>query len=164
MNGLTRWLKFNAVGFGGILLQLAVLTLFTGGFSLNYVLGTALGVEAAIIHNYLWHRRYTWADRSQTRSAMRFLKFNLTTGGLSIGGNLVGMGFLVGKLHLHFLVGNCISIALCSIANFLVSDRVVFEGKTPYTAAGAASTPSALKTCRAASRPERMQSGTPIPR
>jgi len=55
----TRWLKFNAVGWGGILLQLAVLTLMTGVLKIHYVLATALAVETAIIHTYLWHERYT---------------------------------------------------------------------------------------------------------
>ena len=65
----TRWLKFNAVGFGGILLQLSVLALLASILRINYVLATAVAVEAAIIHNYLWHERYTWADRNQTNFA-----------------------------------------------------------------------------------------------
>jgi putative flippase GtrA len=124
---MKRWLKFNAVGFGGILLQLAALALLTGALRMNYALATALAVEAAIIHNYFWHQHYTWADRSKTRAS--FLKCNLTTGTFSIAGNVAMMGLLVGKLHFHYLLGNGLSIAACSIANFLVSDRFVFEDK-----------------------------------
>ena len=124
---MKRWLKFNAVGFGGILLQLAALALLTGALRMNYALATTLAVEAAIIHNYFWHERYTWADRSRTRA--RFLKFNLTTGVFSIVGNLGIMTLLVGRLHLHYLLSNVISIAVCSIANFLVADRFVFDAK-----------------------------------
>ena len=157
----TRWLKFNAVGFGGILLQLAVLALLTRTLKVNYVLSTAVAVEAAIIHNYLWHERYTWADRNQTTLHGRFLRFNLTAGAFSIAGNIGMMGLLVAKLHLHYLVGNGISIMVCSIANYLVSDRFVFEAGGQ---AGTGTAPSTLMICKAASRPERMQSGTPMPR
>jgi len=157
----TRWLKFNAVGFGGILLQLAVLALLASMLKINYVLATALAVEAAIIHNYLWHERYTWADRSQSSVRWRFLKFNLTTGTFSIAGNIGMMSLLVAQLHLPYLVSNGISIAVCSIANYLVSDRFVFEAGGH---AGTGTAPSTLMICKAASRPERMQSGTPMPR
>jgi putative flippase GtrA len=148
-----RWLKFNAVGFGGIIVQLAVLALLTGVLRVNYALATTLAVEAAIVQNYFWHQRYTWADRSNTRA--RFLKFNLTTGAFSLAGNLGMMTLLAGKLHLHYLLSNVVSIAVCSIANFLVADRFAFADNDQ---------PKTSRTWRAASCPERMQSGIPMPR
>ena len=127
MAGFTRWLKFNAVGFGGVVLQLSVLAILKSGLGMNYVPATAIAVESAIIHNYLWHERFTWADRSQAGGGWRFLKFNLTTGAFSIGGNLGVMAVLAGRLHLNYLLSNGIAIAVCSVANFLVSDHFVFE-------------------------------------
>lgn len=125
-----RWLKFNAVGAIGIGVQLAALTILTTGLHANYLLATALSVEAAIVHNFLWHERFTWADRSRigpAESLRRFMKFNLTTGLFSIVGNVVAMRFLVGAAHIHYLVANMLTIALCSILNFVVSDRFVFS-------------------------------------
>ncbi len=124
-----RWLKFNAVGALGIAVQFAVLLALKSGLHLSYVLATALAVEAAVLHNFLWHERYTWADRvrpSWRKSLPRLLRFNLTTGAVSIVGNLVLMNLLVGWGHLNYLTANGIAIALCSLANFLVSDRIVF--------------------------------------
>src|SRR5207237_8971860 len=66
MSGRTtaaRWLKFNAVGGIGMLVQLGTLAVLTNGLRVNYLLATALAVEAAVIHNFLWHERFTWADR-----------------------------------------------------------------------------------------------------
>ena len=61
--GVPRWLKFNLVGLGGVLVQLGLLEAWTH-FSLgNYLLGTALAVEAALLHNFGWHCVYTWRDR-----------------------------------------------------------------------------------------------------
>jgi len=122
-----RWLKFNAVGAGGIAVQLAVLALLKSGLRLDYLVATALGVEAAVIHNYLWHERFTWADRATGNSWARLAKFNLTTGMFSILGNLLVMKLLVGGAHWNYLVANILTIATCSILNFLVSDRFVFE-------------------------------------
>ena len=124
---ILRWLKFNVVGAGGIAVQLAALALLKSGLQLDYLLATALAVEAAVIHNYLWHERFTWADRVSANSWVRFAKFNLTTGLFSILGNLLVMRALVGGAHLNYFVANILTIATCSILNFLVSDRFVFE-------------------------------------
>jgi len=121
-----RWLKFNAVGAGGIVVQLGMLGVLKSGVGLDYLLATGLAVEAAVIHNYLWHERFTWADRSSTNSWMRFAKFNVTTGMFSILGNVILMRALVGGAHMNYWVANILTIALCSFVNFVVSDRFVF--------------------------------------
>lgn len=123
-----RWLKFNAVGAGGIVIQLVALAALKSGLQLDYMLATALAVEGAVIHNYLWHERFTWADRTGGGSWARFAKFNLTTGLFSVLGNVLVMHALVGGAHLNYFVANLLTIAGCSIVNFLVSDRFVFEG------------------------------------
>ena len=122
----TRWWKFNAVGSMGIVVQLLMLALLKSLLGLNYLAATALAVEAAVIHNFFWHERYTWRDRGCTSRLIRFTKFNLSNGAISILGNLALMRALVGVLGLNYFVANALSIAGCSIANYLVSDRFVF--------------------------------------
>lgn len=121
-----RWLKFNAVGGIGIAVQLAVLAALKTGLHLDYLLATALAVEAAVVHNFLWHERFTWSDRAAGGTFLRFIKFNLTTGLFSIAGNLLLMKLLAGIFHVQYLLANMITIAACSLVNFLVSDRFVF--------------------------------------
>lgn len=157
---LARWLKFNFVGGIGIVVQFAVLFFLKSVAHLNYLFATALAVEAAVIHNFVWHERFTWVDRTKIdrtkmdrrkidrtplertkpderyRSALlppsarsslaRCLRFNLSTGAVSILGNLALMKLLVGFGHLNYLTANGIAITLCSLANFLVSDAWVF--------------------------------------
>ena len=122
-----RWLKFNAVGAAGIVVQLGMLAVLKSGLQLDYLLATGLAVEAAVIHNYLWHERFTWADRSRANSWIRFAKFNTTTGMFSILGNVILMRALVGGVHMNYFVANILTIAICSLVNFVVSDRFVFE-------------------------------------
>lgn len=127
---LRRWIKFNLVGAVGIGVQLAALALFSGGLRLNYLWATALAVECAVLHNFAWHERFTWADRGGRgwrAAAGRLARFNLTTGLVSIGGNLLLMRLLTGQAHLPVLPANLLSIAACSVANFVVSDRWVFR-------------------------------------
>jgi len=110
--------------------QLAMLALLTAVFRVEYMLATALAVESAVLHNFFWHRRFTWAGPSSWlwRDVFaRFLRFNVTTGAVSIAGNLVLMRFLVGQTHVPALLANLVGIAGCSVVNFLVSDRWVFR-------------------------------------
>ncbi len=126
----TRWLKFNLVGGMGIAVQLLMLIVLKTGLQLNYLIATALAVETAVVHNFLWHERFTWADRAGAGFA-RFLKFNLSTGLFSIAGNLALMKLLAGLGHMNYLLANAITITACSVINFLVSDGFVFAaGRT----------------------------------
>ena len=125
-SGLIRWLKFNLVGAIGICVQLATLALLRSGFGMNYLFATALAVEVTVIHNFLWHERFTWAERRASSRLSRLVKFNLTTGTFSIAGNLLFTKLLADS-GVPILAANAISIALCSIINFFLNDRLVFQ-------------------------------------
>ena len=107
-----------------------MLTLLKSGLGLNYLLATALAVEATVLHNFFWHERFTWSDRRARTSLSRLAKFNLTTGGLSILGNVVAMKLLLEVAGVEYLAANLLSIAACSILNFFVADRAIFLAET----------------------------------
>ena len=122
-----HWLKFNAVGGMGIGVQLIVLTVLKAGLHVDYLLATAFSVEAAVIHNFVWHERFTWVERQSKNVTVRFIKFNLTAGSFSILGNVLLMALFVDLARMNYLLANLASIAVCSICNFAVSDRFVFQ-------------------------------------
>ncbi|MEP7308641.1 MAG: GtrA family protein [Acidobacteriota bacterium] len=123
-----RWLIFNAVGAMGFGVQLLLVWVLTSRAGINYLAATILAAEAAIIHNFVWHSSWTWSDRAAgVRQTMRRLaRFNLTTGLVSIAGNLAVTSVLVRLFGVHYLAANVIAIAACSGANFILSHRVVF--------------------------------------
>ncbi len=135
---LVRWFKFNFVGAIGIAVQFAALFLLKSVLDFNYLFATAIAVEAAVVHNFVWHEQFTWVDRLKSErdsgswrgSPSRFLRFNVTTGAVSILGNLALMKVMVGQGHMNYLIANAIAVVLCSLANFLVSDGWVFERPT----------------------------------
>jgi len=125
-----RWLKFHFVGALGIGVQLAALSLLTGA-GVWYLAATALAVEAAVVHNFVWHERMTWRDRATPgfdvrRLLGRFLRFQMANGLISLLGTLLLMRLLVGAFHLPVLWANLGAIAACAALNFVVSDRLVF--------------------------------------
>lgn len=123
-----RFARFNVVGAIGIVVQLGVLELLRRG-GVDYLVATLLAVEAAIVHNFIWHERYTWRDRAgalQSEWLLRLVRFHLTNGAVSLVGNALAMRWLVGEVHLSVIPANLIAIAACCVLNFLLSDRLVF--------------------------------------
>jgi dolichol-phosphate mannosyltransferase len=127
---MLHWLKFNAVGVLGFALQTGTLFLLThGAHAVPYLAATGIAVELAVLNNFVWHQRWTWRDRPSatiTETLGRLLKFNITNGLVSIVGNLVFMSLLVGRLGLRVTGANLISVAGCSIFNFILADRIAF--------------------------------------
>jgi putative flippase GtrA len=124
-----RWLKFNAVGAIGVAVQFTALAAFRSWLKLDYLLATGLAVEITVIHNFLWHERFTWSDRPSVRrmqSFGRIVKFNASNGAISLVGNLLLMTLLVGELKLNYLASNLAAIVSCSLLNFVLGDRFVF--------------------------------------
>ena len=108
-------------------MQLAALAVLTA-MRVNYLLATGLAVETAVLHNFCWHQRFTWADRTGRGTLGSLLRFHLSNGLISLIGNLLLMKRLVGFLHWPIIAANAITIVLCWAANYLASDRWVFRG------------------------------------
>jgi len=123
-------LKFMAVGTMGLGVQLVVLRALATGAGLGLQTSIALAVEAALLHNFVWHERWTWADRTRgPRPAVlrRLTRFHLTSGTLSLLGNLALTTLLAAGAGLHYLVANLLAVAACAVLNFLAADRLVFR-------------------------------------
>jgi len=126
-----HWIKFNVVGVLGFALQSGALFLFTRTSPrTSYLLATAAAVELAVLHNFVWHQRWTWRDRpsaTTSETLFRLAKFNISNGLFSIFGNLFFMSLLVGRFGLPISPANVISVAACSLCNFFLADRLAFE-------------------------------------
>jgi len=128
---------FVAVGAAGFVVQLASLHALVSLGGVHYMLATALAVEAAILHNFAWHSRWTWRDRPRRAGAQawtRFVKFNGLSALSSIVGNVLFTGILVATIDMPVLVANAIAVALVAAINFAGLDRWVFAPAPPGAA------------------------------
>ena len=84
---ISRFVTVGAIGFA---LQLGALTLLTQAVGWPYEPATALAVALAVLHNFWWHERWTWRDRTATGPCLggRIARYYVTTGATSIAGNL----------------------------------------------------------------------------
>ena len=136
---MSRAARFVWVGAGGFAVQgLALYALASSG--LPYPVATALAVEAAIVHNFLWHERWTWADRTAAAGrktgnherVARFLRFNGSTAVISIAGNVGLMGLFVEVFGFPLLPANLLAVLTLSVLNYVSADRVVFATKLTH--------------------------------
>ena len=124
---LLRWATFNGVGLMGVAVQLGVLAMLLR-LELPIVFATALAVEAAVLHNFVWHQRFTWRDRAAdgARDMLRRLaRFHALNGAISIVGNVLITAALT-LAGVDPLLSNLSAILVCSTANFFAGDRLVF--------------------------------------
>jgi putative flippase GtrA len=127
--GMTvRWLKFSAVGAGGLSVQLTMLWLLTRG-SLPAWLATALAVEVAVLHNFVWHEVWTWRGNPAVHRWSRLWRFHAATGVVSILSNTVLTILFKAWLPVPLLLANVMAVAVFGIVNFLASDLWVFSQK-----------------------------------
>ena len=129
---MIRWLKFNAVGIVGAGVQLGVLALLAK-LKVNYLIATALAVETAVLHNYFWHVKWTWAGRRG-----HLWRFHLANGLVSIVSNLLLMRLFTGQFGWPVVPANVLAITLTSIVNYLLGDRWVFAADHKREGAAAA--------------------------
>ena len=132
---MRRLIVFNSVGVLGFVVQMGALFLLVSILRLNYLVATALAVEAAVLHNFFWHENWTWADRAKTgrdKWFRRLAYFHLANGMVSIFGNLLLMRIFVGSFGMHYAPANLAAIAVCAVLNFIAGDRFVFRASEKY--------------------------------
>jgi putative flippase GtrA len=129
---MTRLVRFNVVGAAGFAVQLAVLAaLERGGWPV--LPATLVAVEAALLHNFVWHDRWTWAGCQSGTRVRRLARFHVTNGAISLLGNAV----ITAALHAAGtpLVGaNAIAVVACAAANFAAAEFLIWPAHDPERA------------------------------
>jgi putative flippase GtrA len=137
VTGTRRVTRFVTVGVFGFVLQITALALLTSAAHWPWLPATLVAVELAVIHNFLWHERWTWIDRFEGRPEssltrrqsrlIRFARYNAMTGLTSIAGNAGLMLVYVELMGLPPVAGNVLAVITLSAMNFVMSDRCVFR-------------------------------------
>ena len=116
----------------GAAIQLLLLYFATKEFDLPSVAAMPVAAEIALLHNFVWHECFTWRDRGVLRAtspgqiAARLGRFQIASGLISLGGNTIAMYFLVQRLEVPAMPAAVAAMALCSVVNFLATDRWVY--------------------------------------
>ena len=148
-----RFIKFGAVGASGTVINVAVLYVAQEFLlraiedfqsRLNYSI--ALAITIATISNFYWNRRLTWRDRKHQvhhSALLLFFKYVMAAG-LSIVLQSLLTKWLA--LSMHYILANVAAIALASVCNFLVNDRMTFRRRKKIQTSHVASPPAPPST------------------
>jgi putative flippase GtrA len=128
MGRFARWWRFNVVGAMGMAVQLSVLAMMSRCVPGRYLWASAVAVEMAVLHNFVWHMRYTWRGRDGLSGWRALWRFHVSNGMVSMVGNVLLMRALVGMAHVPVVVANGLAIMVCSGVNFGLGEAWVFAG------------------------------------
>lgn len=154
-----RWMRFTVAGAAGFAVQMAVLAVLTKVAGWHYAAATAIAVEAAILVNFAWHVRWTWADRpaeSRRDQWQRLARFNALAAITSIAGSVVITVLLVEATGVPPLAANVASVIVLSGVNFVGANTLVFRG-TALTLALSVAPAASADTLEAMLRPVTIQ-------
>lgn len=122
---MTRFGRFAFVGLLGMGWQLGVLYGLAKCWHAPIATASGVAVEVAVVHNFLWHSRFTWGDR-KSNGWRGFARFQIANGAVSLLGNTLLTYSLVEWLRVPPLLAAVLAIAVCALVNFLLADRWVF--------------------------------------
>ena len=130
---MRRFLRFNLIGLVGIIFQLAALWLLSL-LGLGYLVASSAAIILTVVHNFVWHRLWTWADRAaHLPGPLAFGRFFLSNGLVSLTSNLALMPFIVGTVGIPAVPANLVVIVVAGVLNFVVADRVAFRALPPLS-------------------------------
>ena len=124
---MIRWLKFNAVGIAGAVVQLIALWLLAHVARVQYVVATALAVEIAVLHNFVWHEAWTWRGMPIEGRWQRLFKFHVANGFVSIASNALLTSIFVQQFGLPLLASNVAAMLATALLNFALATIWVFR-------------------------------------
>jgi dolichol-phosphate mannosyltransferase len=122
---IDRFLRFCAVGFTGVFVDMAVFYVLRVNLGLGIARSTILSAETAVISNFLWNDLWTFRDISKRQPGnryrlKRFLKFNL----VCLAG-IILQALTVSLMHDFFgvneFIAKLLAIAVVTMWNFWIN-------------------------------------------
>jgi putative flippase GtrA len=130
----SRFVRFNLVGIVGFGLQLALLLALERA-GVPIALATLIAVEAALLHNFAWHERWTWAGLAGGTRAGRLGRFHVSNGLISLAGNAV-MTTALTNVGMPTIAASTTAVLVCALLNFASAHLWVISHPTAQRTRG----------------------------
>jgi dolichol-phosphate mannosyltransferase len=123
-----RAVKFMAVGFTGVIVNVGLLFFLTEIFGLYYLLSSIVGIEASIISNFILNDLWTFGDIDKNKYSLssRLVRFHAVSfTGILI--NFSTLYLLTSVFGIYYIISNLVGILLAFAWNFLVNRRYTWQ-------------------------------------
>jgi len=114
--------KFLIVGFSGVFVNMFFLWIFRDIFHLSLGISGVIAIEISVISNFLLNNAWTFWDRKQHATHIKFLRYHLSIF-IGIAMNYSILLFLSQIIGIHYLISNLIGIGCATIINYTLSSR-----------------------------------------
>jgi dolichol-phosphate mannosyltransferase len=120
-----RFLRFGFVGLSGVVIDMGLLYLFHTVWGFALTRSAIFAAEFAILNNFFWNDRWTFADVAQQQRSLskvfkRLLKFNLVClMGLVL--KVLLLNILFNGLGVNEYLANLVAIAIVTVWNFWIN-------------------------------------------
>lgn len=130
-------LRFIGVGVTGLLINTALLALFTEGLAIFYLLSAILATQGSTLWNFAWTEKWVYSDRRQDQRYFvnRLVSyFAINNGALLLRGPLLAL--LVSFLGVNYLFANILSLLAMTALRFVISDKLIWRESGSLKPAG----------------------------
>jgi len=122
--------KFICVGVVGGVVNCVLLSSLVTRLHWHHLLASAVAIQIAVVHNFIWHDRWTFKDRREhSRWLTRFWNYELVAFA-SMLINWLLLAILVDGGHQPLMTANLIGIAFGAVINFAVSKLWTWKRRT----------------------------------
>jgi dolichol-phosphate mannosyltransferase len=118
--------RFALVGATGLVVNQALLWSAVAMGHLHYVLGAVLATQGSTTWNFLLLDRWVFPERKERSGLSRYLTFS-GVNNLALLLRVPMLAVLVSLLHLHYLMGNVVTLVVLFASRFVVSDRLIWR-------------------------------------
>ncbi|RLC37140.1 hypothetical protein DRH29_02975 [candidate division Kazan bacterium] len=125
-----RGTKFNLVGWAGMLVNSGCLYLLKGVLGVPLIPASLIAIEIAIVHNFFWHRYWTWKDRNgngEKPFLIQLLTYNLMTGAVDLVANVTVLWMLTTMFGVYYLISNIFGMIMGPFIKFWLNEKVIFK-------------------------------------
>ncbi len=107
-----------------------VLYLMKGVLGIPLIPASMIAIELAIVHNFIWHRNWTWKKRIADKPEPFFkqlLVYNTATGLVDILVNVSLLWILTTFFGVYYLIANVIGMIMGPVIKFWLNEKVIFR-------------------------------------
>lgn len=119
-----RFAKYVLVGVMGTAVQYVILIVLTASNLTGAVVASTIGAAAGAVVNYVLNYRLTFkSDARHAHAAPKF--FCVAAAGMVV--NAALMSVMVNRLHVHYLIAQCVSTGCVLVLGFVVNSLWSFR-------------------------------------
>jgi dolichol-phosphate mannosyltransferase len=133
MAGNANFVRFLLVGLTGLVVNSGALYAFTELAGIHYVISAAIATQVSTLWNFGLTETWVFGKRETERPFLqRLVSFLLVNNLLLILRGPI-MTFMVGRLGVHYLISNLVSLFVMTLLRYLLADKWIWNHENKQT-------------------------------